>query len=184
MDLTWKSLSIVVAVLAGFGLVLLWLLGAQSKHVIVVGLNQEIQFDDFAFSALGTRKAAALGGEGAQKPSEGLYYVVTFKVANHAKRVDFEFNPATTVLVDGAGREYHISAQGQAVLESAQSRQGACKEAVPAGGSCITDLVFDVPVDINNPHIKMSFGKIGDFLDSIFYGKRRIALEPQGQASQ
>ena len=55
MDLTWKSLSIAVAVLAGFGLVLLWLLGAQSKREVVVGLNQEIQFDDFAFSAIGTR---------------------------------------------------------------------------------------------------------------------------------
>ena len=184
MDLTWKSLSIAVAVLAGFGLVLLWLLGAQSKRETIVGLNQEIQFDDFAFSALGTRKAEALGGEEARKPSEGVYYVVTFKVANHAKRVDFEFNPAVTILVDGAGREYHISAQGQAILESIKTREGACKEAIPAGGTCVTELVFDVPVDINNPHIKMSFGKIGDFLDTIFYGKRKIALEPQGQASQ
>ncbi|HJQ69548.1 MAG TPA: DUF4352 domain-containing protein [Blastocatellia bacterium] len=173
MDLTWKSLSIAVAVLAGFGLVLIWVLGAQSKREVVVGLNQEIQFDDFAFSALGTRKASALGGQGDQKPSEGLYYVVTFKIANHARRVDFEYNPTTTVLVDGAGREYRVSAQ-----------EGACKEAIPAGGYCVTELVFDVPADINNPHIKMSFGKVGDFLDTIFYGKRKIALEPQGRASQ
>ena len=184
MDLTWKSLSIAVAVLAGFGLVLLWLFGAQSKRETVVGLNQEIQFDDFAFSALGTRKAAALGGDDAQKPSEGVYYLVTFKVANRAKRVDIEFNPMTTILVDGAGREYRVSAPGQAVLESIKAREGECKGAVPAGASCVTELVFDVPVDINNPHIKMTFGKIGDFLDTIFYGKRKIALEPQGQASQ
>jgi len=183
MDLTWKSLSIAVAVLAGFGLVLLWLLGAQSKREIVVGLNQEIQFDDFAFSALGTRKASALGNEGAQKPSAGLYYIVSFKIANHAKRVDFEFNPATALLVDSAGKEYRISAQGQAALDSARTQSDACKEAIPAGGSCVTEIVFDVPADISNPHMKMSFGKIGDFLDSIFYGKRRIALEPQGQAS-
>ena len=142
MDLTWKSLSIAVAVLAGFGLVLLWLLGAQSKRETIVGLNQEIQFDDFAFSALGTRKAEALGGEEARKPSEGVYYVVTFKVANHAKRVDFEFNPAVTILVDGAGREYHVSAQGQAILESIKTREGACKEAIPAGGSCVDRASF------------------------------------------
>ena len=183
MDLTWKSLSIAVAVLAGFGLVLLWLLGAQSKRETVVGLNQEIQFEDFALSAIGTRKAAALGDEDAQRPSEGVYYVVTFKVANRAKRAGFEFNPTLTILVDGAGREYHVSAQGQAILESIKSPEEACKDAIPAGSSCVTEIVFDVPVDINNPHIKMSFGKTGDFLDTIFYGKRKIALEPQGQAS-
>jgi hypothetical protein len=184
MDITWKSLSVAVAVLAGFGLILLWLLGAQSKRELVVGLNQEIQFDDFAFSALGTRKGAALGNEAAQKPSEGVYYIVTLKVANHAKRVDFQLKQTTAVLIDGAGKEYYISAPGQAALDSTLSQKDACKEALPAGASCVTELVFDVPADISNPHIKMSFGKIGDFLDSIFYGKRKIALEPESQASQ
>jgi hypothetical protein len=184
MDITWKSLSIAVAVLAGFGLILLWLLGAQSKRELVVGLNQEIQFDDFAFSALSTRKGAALGNEAAQKPSEGVYYIVTLKVANHAKRVDFKFNETTAVLVDGAGKEYCVSAQGQAAFDSTRPRKDACKEALPAGASCITELVFDVPADISNPHMKISFGKIGDFLDSIFYGKRKIALEPEARTSQ
>lgn len=183
MDITWKSLSIAVAVLAGFGLVLLWLLGAQSKRELVVGLNQEVKIDDFAFSALGARKAASLGNGAAQKPSEGVYYIITLKVANHAERVDFQFNPATAVFVDGAGKEYHVSAQGQAALDSTQTRKDACKDILPSGASCITELVFDVPADVSNPHMKMSFGKIGDFLDSIFYGKRKIALEQEGQAS-
>jgi hypothetical protein len=179
MDITWKSLSIAVAALAGFGLILLWLLGAQSKRELVVGLNQEIQFDDFAFSALGTRRAGDLGNDAASKPSEGAYYIITLKVANHAKRVDFRFDPATVILVDGSGREYRVSARGQAALDPTQS----CKEAIPAGASCVTELVFDVPAGISNLHMKMSFGKIGDFLDSIFYGKRKIALEPEGRAS-
>jgi hypothetical protein len=180
MDMTWKSASIVITVLACFGLVLLWLLGAQSKREMIVGLNQEIQFDDFAFSALGSRKAAGLGTAGGQKPTEGLYYIVTIKVANHAKRVDFQFDPSTAVLVDRAGKEYHLSARGQAALDSTR----ACAEALPAGASCVTEVVFDVPADITDPHLKMSFGgKVGEFLDSIFYGKRKIALEPEGQAS-
>lgn len=184
MNITWKSLSIAITVLAGFGLVLLWLLGAQSKREMIVGLNQEIRFDDFAFSALGSRKAGTLGAADGQKSAEGLYYVITIKVANHAKRVDFQFDPSTAVLVDRAGKEYHVSARGQAALDSTRSQKDACAEALPAGASCITEIVFDVPADITNPHLKMSFGgKVGEFLDTIFYGKRKIALEPEGQAS-
>ena len=184
MDITWKSLSIAIIVLAGFGLVLLWLLGAQSKSETVVGLNQEIQFDDFAFSALGSRKAATLGASGDQKPAEGLYYIVTIKVANHAKRVDFKFDPSSAVLLDRTGKEYHLSARGQEALDSTRTQSDACAQALSAGASCVTEIVFEVPADISDPHLKMSFGgKVGEFLDSIFYGKRKIALEPEGQAS-
>ena len=184
MDITWKSLSIAITVLAGFGLILLWLLGAQSKRETMVGLNQEIRFDDFAFSALASRKATTLGTADGQKPTEGLYYIVTIKVANHVRRVDFQFDPSTAVLIDGAGREYHVSARGQAALDSTRTQRDACAGALPAGASCATEIVFDVPPDISDPHLKMSFGgKVGEFLDSIFYGKRKIALEPAGQAS-
>ena len=142
--------------LAGFGLVCSG--GAQSKRETVVGLNEEIQFEDFALSAIGTRKAAALGDEDAQRPSEGVYDVVTFKVANRAKRAGFELNPTLTILVDGAGRDTTCP-QGQAILESIKSPEEACKDAIPAGSSCVTEIVFDVPVDINNPHINMHSAK-------------------------
>ena len=173
-----RRTAIVVAAAAGVSLLLAWVLAAWSRSAKVVGWNQEIQYDDFAFSVLGVRQAPTLGADDDQQAARGVFYVVTLKVANHARRVNYIFKPTSPILLDASGREYVVSPQGQRALDSAGS-SGGCAAPIPPGSSCMTDVVFDVPADVSDPQVRISTGgPLGDLLDDMFYGKLRIRLQP------
>jgi hypothetical protein len=175
MERSSKGFAVTLAILAAIGISLLATLALLNRRDQTVGLNREIQYDDFAFSVLGVRKAAALGKNDSQVAS-GVYYVVTIKVANHALRVDYTFKNSSAVLVDSLGREFHLSKSGQQALEASQGRQ--CIGAIPAGASCAVDVVFDLPADTHVSQFRISEGGLaGDILDVVFFGKKRIALE-------
>jgi hypothetical protein len=170
-----KGVAVTLAIVAAIGISLLALLALLNRRDQTVGLNQEIQYDDFAFSVLGVRKANALGKSDSQA-AEGVYYVVTIKVSNHAKRVDYTFKKKSAVLVDNLGREFHLSKGAQEQFESTQGEQ--CTEAIPAGASCVANVVFELPSDGRALQLRISEGGLaGDILDVVFYGKKRIALE-------
>jgi hypothetical protein len=175
MEHTAKGLGVAVAIIAAIGVSLLALLALLNRRDQTVGLNQEIQYDDFAFSVLGVRKEDTLAN-GELRVSGGVYYVVTIKITNHAKRVDYKFKKNSAVLVDAAGREFHLSRSGQEALESAQGRQ--CTEPIPAGDWCTADVVFELPESARITQFRVSVGGLaGDILDVVFFGKKRIALE-------
>ncbi len=174
MERTSKGIAVTAAILAAIGFSLLAMLAALNRRDQNVGLNQEIQYDDFAFSVLGARKASTLG-KGDSQAADGVYYVVTIKVANHAARVDYTFKKKAAILIDESGREFHVSASGQRALESSEGQH--CGAPIPAGASCVIDVVFDVPKSANASQLRISEGGLaGDILDVVFYGKKRIEL--------
>ena len=163
--------AIVVLIIVS-GLATLALLNRRDQ---IVGLNQEIQYDDFAFSVLGVRKSNTLSGGASATMAEGVFYVVTLKIANHAKRVDYHFKKASPILVDDTGREFQLSATGQTALESSGVDQ--CLAPIPAGASCTTQVAFDLPADARIAQLRISEWPLaGDILDVIFFGKKRIDL--------
>ncbi len=168
-----KGFALTAAIVAAIGISLLAMLAALNRRDQTVGLNQEIQYDDFAFSMLGVRKASALGKGDSQ--ADGVYYVVTIKVANHAVRVDYTFKKKEAILIDDSGREFHVSPRGQRLLESNEGQH--CSGPIHAGTSCVIDVVFDVPKSANVSQLRISEGGLaGDILDVVFYGKKRIEL--------
>jgi Domain of unknown function (DUF4352) len=175
MEQNSKAIALTTAIVAAIGISLLALLAALNRRDQIVGLNQEIQYDDFAFSVLGARTMHSLGSGESQTNAQGLYYIVTLKIANHAKRVDFRFKRSSPVLLDSTGREFHPSLIGQQALESADGPR--CGESIPAGASCTTEVVFDVPPNAGIETLRISEGGLaGDILDVIFFGKKRIEL--------
>ena len=139
-----------------------------------VGLKQEIQYDDFAFAVQGIRPAAPVGAAVTEAAHRG-YCVVTLQIANHAKRVDFNFKKSTAILVDEQGREYHTSETAQQAIGLNQTP--TCTSPIPAGRSCTTELAFELPEDARASTFRVSEGgRVGDVLDLIFYGKKRITL--------
>lgn len=170
-----KGVAITVAIVAAIGVSLLAMLAVLHRKDQTVGLSQEIQYDDFAFSVQDVRKTNSLGSGESQANAEGVYYVVTLKIANHAKRVDFTFKRASAILVDEAGREFHVSEIAQRALESIQGRK--CGDPIPAGASCTTELAFELPENAHASLLRISEGGLlGDILDFAFYGTKRIAL--------
>ncbi|HSB08072.1 MAG TPA: DUF4352 domain-containing protein [Blastocatellia bacterium] len=175
MERKSRGIAVTAAIVALIGVSLLLTVAVLNRRDEIVGLNQEIQYDDFAFSVLGVRKADALGSGNAQTAALGVYYVVTLRIANHAKRVDYKFKTGSAILVDDKRREFFLSARGQAALDSAESRQ--CNSPIPAGVSCVTEVVFDVPRETRASQLRISEGGlVGDILDVVFYGKKRIDL--------
>lgn len=175
MNQSSKGIAITVAIVAEIGISLLAMLAVLNRKDQVVGLNQEIRYDDFAFSVQGVRKESSLGRGESQTTAKGIYYVVTLKIANHAKRVDFTFKKASAILVDDAGREFHLSESAQQALESIQGQK--CPGPIPAGGSCMTELAFELPETAGVSLLRISEGgALGDILDFVFYGTKRIAL--------
>ena len=52
-----------------------------------------------------------------------------------------------------------------------------CAAAIPAGGSCTTELVFDVPRDARELHLCISCGMaFFDLVDDVVWGRKRIRL--------
>ena len=75
------------------------------------------------------------------------------------------------------GREYRVSAAGQAALESARADAQSCTGPIPAGSFCTKELAFEVPADIGKAHLRISWGgAMIDLLDLVFSGDKRIAL--------
>lgn len=174
---TLKSFMLTATLIVGLCLALLAILAALNRRNQVVGLNQEIQYDDFAFSVVGTRTAASLATGEPQMSAGGVYYVVTMRVANHARRVDYTLDKTTAILVDDRGREFHLSPDGQRALDSARKQRDECEGPIPAGASCTTEIVFELPVGAQASHLRISEGgAVGDVLDSVFYGKKIIEL--------
>jgi hypothetical protein len=171
-----KSLTIAIVIGCALLFGLLATLAALNRRDQVAGLNQEIQYDDFAFSVQGVRTTRTLGDSTAQ----GVYYVVTLKIANHAKRVDYEFKRDSPVLLAGDGKQYRVSFDAQRVLDSARGAGDSCVTPIPPGSSCTKEVVFDVAPDITDPRLRVSTGGLaGDILDTIFHGKKVIMLDPQ-----
>jgi len=170
-------------------LALLAVVALLNRRSQIVGLNQEIQYDDFAFSVLGARKAAVLGNAQAQASPRGVFCVLTMKIANHALRVDYTFDKHVAILVDDHGNEFHLSAEGQKALEDTLRQNDLCEGPIPAGGSCVTEVVFDIPEGARISQLRISEGgQVGDVLDTIFFGKKRIIipageLQPNGSSA-
>jgi hypothetical protein len=173
----WKPYAITAAALLVIAVLVLAIVALLNRRNQIVGLNQEIQYDDFALSVLGTVKANSVGSVTTQHSTEGQFYVVTLKVTNQAKRVNYRFPKALAILIDESGREYHISSAGQKALDEETTKSGGCESEIPPGSSCVTDVVFELPKDVRISYVRISGGgAAGDVLDTIFYGKKIIKV--------
>src|SRR5436853_1712629 len=177
--MNWKKILLSLAALVIICIALLGILALLNRHSQVVGLNQEIQYDDFAFAALGVRQAATISNAPEPQRARGVYAMVTMKIANHAQRVDFTFDKSTVILVDEQGNEYHWSADVQRTYDATRPQGEPCAEPIAAGVSCVTEVIFDVPATARIAQVRISGGPVGDVLDTIFSGNKRIPLPPQ-----
>ncbi len=134
MERNSKGIAVTVAIVAAIGVSLVAMLAVLNRKDQTVGSNQEIQYDDFAFSVQGVRKMSFLGSADLQTGAQSVYYVVTLKIANHAKRVDYTFKRPSAILVDDAGREFHLSESGQQSLDATHSNNcsGPIRQGPPA----------------------------------------------------
>lgn len=138
----------------------------------IIGLKQTIHHDDFEYSVQSVDLAKYINS----KYPKGVFYIVTFKVENNAKRVDHEWDNNIAYLID----------ENKTVYENSTELQKECREIIPfnyqdnyvtpAGKSQITKLIFDVPKEVKlYLQVRGEF-LMGDLFDGNQFKKTKIKL--------
>jgi hypothetical protein len=138
-----------------------------------IATGQELMVDDFGFTIESQRWSDEIPEADAIIKPDGVFLILSFAVFNHAKRVDFTFDPHQVVVEDNGGRRFRLSTDGQAAVDSmAESRS-----VLAAGQSCRRSLVFDIPDDAENLRARMLFGgRLSEIADWLIYGDRYFLL--------
>lgn len=127
-----------------------------SNEQKTIGLKQNIHHDDFEYSVQSVEKREWFGSVKAK----GMFYLVTFRVENDAKRVEHKWDNNITYLIDENGKEYENSYDQQVNLLRTITYSLKKEYHTAAGKTESTILVFDVPTDVKEPYLKVR----GDFL--------------------
>jgi hypothetical protein len=164
-----RAISKVWLVVGICTLVLILLLTMTRKNVSA-GLNTPIRLDDFVFTIEAARKVPE-----AKAPPGKVRYIVTMRIANQAKRVDWNFQSINPVLIDATGREYPIAPEAQKAHQDELGQPDPTAKPIPAGGVIVKDLVYEVPADMEKPSMKL-LGGVSDVLETVILGKKRFVL--------
>jgi hypothetical protein len=132
----------------------------RSMPLDVTQIGTPVRQDDFTYTVTRVVKV---------KKSENVSYVVTIRVDNEAKRVDYRWSDDIASVSDSTGRRYRAVA--------ASSSVAAERTPIPPGGSATYDLIFNLPADAKYPMLRYWNGVLmGDVFDGIAYSRTAIAL--------
>ena len=136
-----------------------------------VVLGTPIQQDDFVYVVTAVGRTPQISNRLATAKANGIFYIVTIRVDNQARRVAFKWDERIPHIVDAQGTRYDKSHDGQAALDAATKP----RYTIPAGQSATFQAVFDVPADIERPVLAFDNGILmGDLFNLIAY--RRIGV--------
>jgi hypothetical protein len=162
----------------------------SSEHVL--SRHEEKRFCGFyldchlACSVVDVYQTKTVGNTPNQQTAQGIYYVVTVQVSSNARRATLQFYNPVAIVVDAQGRKYERALAAEAVLEAAEGRAVPFAHAVAANDSYTKILVFELPAEAENPHLRITEGHWLDHLaelfligdeDSLFHKKTKFRLE-------
>lgn len=138
-----------------------------------IGLKQELQHDDYFYSIADVTKTEDIGGV---KP-QGVFYTVTFRVDNRAKRVEHPWNNSIAFVIDENGKEYQNLPDKQRALNQIKPFNFKDSHVTKAGETELTVFVFDLPKDVKQPFLKYNGEYLmGDMFDGNQFKKTKIKL--------
>ncbi|MGE5176707.1 MAG: hypothetical protein ACM3JJ_10070 [Hyphomicrobiales bacterium] len=129
------------AFLAIYALVLVTVSLASSGDVVPIG--EEQRFDDWAIAVTNVERVDRIG----DTAPDGAFWIVSVRVASHARRRRQRETDVHTYLLDGRGRRYEVSPRGQAALERANLAGPPLTSILDPGGSFESKVAFDVARD-------------------------------------
>ena len=158
---------------AAIYIIFVLLLLSCSDKEIIIGLKEKIHHDDFDYSVQYAEKTEFIGNV----RSKGMFYIVTFRVENNAKRVDHKWDNNTAFIIDTNGNVYKNSYEMQVNLKVLRDFQLKEKYITPAGKYEETLLVFDIPNEVKEPYLKVNGDFLmGDLFDGFQFKNTKIKL--------
>ena len=168
---------ILVVILIWALLAVLYATYVLSRPEKVIGLGERIHHDDFEYSVVDVKKLKSIGESENLATARGTFYIVTLKVENRAIRVNHEWDILMANIEDELGRKYNRSLEGQEAWDKAQGVRNAASHNTPPGVSETADIVFDLPIDVKSPGLKIWKDVLmGDVFDGVAYRKVKVQL--------
>ncbi|MBS1723334.1 MAG: hypothetical protein JSS66_10320 [Armatimonadetes bacterium] len=150
--------SLIVGVLV-IALLLGALLMGSSRPVSTFAPGKVLMYDDFGFTVL--------SAEEVDSAERGVsHYRVRVKVENHAKRVNYDFDPSVVSPVTESGGVLTLS-----------DKSALADSSLSPGESASYDLVFVGPSDAKILNVRFRFGgAIGTVMDDLLLGPRQVRV--------
>ena len=165
----WLGLILIVVVVFGFHFYFV------SQQTRVLGVGEELMADDFGFTLESATWSKSIDNGGVSISRSGQFLTLKVLVSNHAKRVDFTFDPNQIIVESEDGRRF--------VRTTSSSQPDATeneKSVLSAGESQKFEITFDVPGDAKNLRMRVQFGgRAGEILDWLLYGERWFQIAPE-----
>jgi hypothetical protein len=150
---------------------------SSNKSGVEIGLNQNIHHDDFEYSVTGITKTKQFVSASDTFTANGIFYLVHFKVINNALRVGHRWDNSIGYLVDENDNRFENINEKQVALN--KSLVFGWKELYDThhGQTDSTILVFDIPVNVTRPYLKIRGGILmGDVFDAGRFRKIKVRL--------
>ncbi len=147
--------------------------GIVATQVQAIGMGQELMADDFGFTVVGMERLSQISQAGEVVKPSGQFAVINLQVANHAQRVDFHFDPSIVIMEDEIGQRYRLAQGPQNLIDE----YATSINTLAAGENCRRKIVFDIPMDVGHPKLRIAFGgRIGEIADWLLYGNRWLEI--------
>lgn len=121
---------------------------ASPQRVLAVGENR--CFDDWCVAVEDVMATDVLGQGESSVQADGVFYVVTLRISNHARGRVQRAASAAVHLLDGQGRTYAASPRGQAAFMVQQGATAPLTATLGVGQSLEVVQVFDLPPDAHD----------------------------------
>ena len=149
----------------------LWTSCSREEPTLRVG--QPIHHDDFEYTVDSLERTPRI----ADRQAHGVFYLIEFRVDNHAKRVNHRWANDIAYLVDSAGRRYESDIDAGRALAAARGVPFRDQYVTPPGGTDRALLVFDLPSNVSEPFLMVrGWFLMGDVFDLGQYARRRVRL--------
>jgi hypothetical protein len=171
-----KKIFIVLIILA-YSLALIVISCSSNNNPIIIGLNENIHHDDFEYSVTDFTTTHQIINGTDTISSDGLFYLIHFKVINKALRVYHKWDNSIAYIVDENGKRYENDIRSQKGLDKTQHFGFKEIYNTPHGSTDTTILVFDLPLDVREPYLMVK-GEIlmGDTFDGARFKRMKVKL--------
>lgn len=148
-----------------------------SKSDTIIGLNQDIHHDDFAYRVTSFEKRKHINADTGLITAKGIFLIVSFTVENNALRVSHAWDNTIGYVVSGDGNKYENNITAQQMLKTSEPFHWLHHYNTRHGESESTRLVFDIPTDMTNPYLRVRGETLmGDIFDFNRFKRIKIRL--------
>jgi hypothetical protein len=143
----------------------------------VLGINDRIHHDDFEYVVTGYTVSNKITGDHDSIFAQGNFYIVSFRVENHALRENHRWDNSIAYVTDDGENIYENRIEAQKLINSVTPFGWKGEYITPAQSTETVILVFDLPGSAGHPCLMVRGETLmGDLLDGNRFRKAKIQL--------